>query len=59
MDVDTDALRWFQLVADGYTVTEVSDVFGVSQPGVSRALARLEGEELAPGSGAARAGCCG
>ncbi|MBR7743834.1 LysR family transcriptional regulator [Phycicoccus sp. BSK3Z-2] len=40
--MDTDALRWFQLVADGYTVTEVSEVFGVSQPGVSRALARLE-----------------
>ena len=48
MDVDTDALRWFQLVADGYTVTEVSDVFGVSQPGVSRALARLETEVGAP-----------
>jgi DNA-binding transcriptional LysR family regulator len=42
MDVDTDSLRWFQLVADGYTVTEVSEIFGVSQPGVSRALARLE-----------------
>jgi LysR family transcriptional activator of glutamate synthase operon len=48
MDVDTDALRWFQLVADGTTVTEVSDVFGVSQPGVSRALARLEREVGAP-----------
>jgi len=48
MDVDTDALRWFQLVADGYTVTEVSDVFGVSQPGVSRALARLEREVGTP-----------
>ncbi|GGL30896.1 LysR family transcriptional regulator [Phycicoccus endophyticus] len=42
--MDTDALRWFQLVADGYTVTEVGAIFGVSQPGVSRALARLEGE---------------
>ena len=48
MGVDTDALRWFQLVADGYTVTEVSDVFGVSQPGVSRALARLEQEVGTP-----------
>ncbi len=48
MDMDTDALRWFQLVADGYTVTEVSDVFGVSQPGVSRALARLEREVGTP-----------
>src|SRR5512141_2725727 len=48
MDVDTDALRWFQLVADGYTVTEVSEIFGVSQPGVSRALARLEQEVGTP-----------
>lgn len=46
--MDTDTLRWFQLVADGYTVTEVSDVFGVSQPGVSRALARLEQEVGTP-----------
>src|SRR5689334_15912606 len=46
--MDTDALRWFQLVADGYTVTEVSDVFGVSQPGVSRALARREQEVGTP-----------
>lgn len=48
MVMDTDALRWFQLVADGYTVTEVSDVFGVSQSGVSRALARLEGDVGTP-----------
>src|SRR6188768_336367 len=48
MGMDTDALRWFQLVADGYTVTEVSEVFGVSQPGVSRALARLEQEVGTP-----------
>lgn len=40
--MDTDALRWFQLVADGTTVTEVSEVEGFTQPGVSRALARLE-----------------
>ena len=58
MDVDTDALRWFQLVADGYTVTEVSDVFELSQPGVSRALARLE-QEVVPPCCAAPAGCCG
>ncbi len=44
MLVDTDALRWFQQVADGVTVTEVSELEGVSQPGVSRALARLESE---------------
>jgi LysR family transcriptional regulator, transcription activator of glutamate synthase operon len=42
--MDTDALRWFQLVADGATVTEVSELEGLSQPGVSRALARLEAE---------------
>jgi DNA-binding transcriptional LysR family regulator len=40
--VDTDALRWFKLVADGATVTEVSDQEPVTQSGVSRALARLE-----------------
>ena len=42
--MDTDALRWFQQVADGVTVTEVSEVEGISQPGVSRALSRLERE---------------
>ena len=40
--MDTDALRWLQQVADGTTVTEVSDAEGVTQSGVSRALARLE-----------------
>ncbi len=40
--MDTTSLRWFQLVADGATVTEVADLEMVSQPGVSRALARLE-----------------
>ena len=44
MDVDTDALRWFQQVADGTTVTEVSELEAVTQSGVSRALARLEAE---------------
>ena len=42
MDVDTDALRWFQQVADGTTVTEVSELEAVTQSGVSRALGRLE-----------------
>jgi DNA-binding transcriptional LysR family regulator len=42
--VDTEALRWFQQVADGVTVTEVSDLEPVTQSGVSRALARLEEE---------------
>jgi DNA-binding transcriptional LysR family regulator len=44
MDMDTDALRWFQQVVDGMTVTEVAELDMVSQPGVSRALARLESE---------------
>src|SRR5256885_1590806 len=44
MDVDTDALRWLQQVADGTTVTEVSELEEVTQSGVSRALARLEAQ---------------
>lgn len=48
MDMETDALRWFQQVADGVTVTEVADLYLVSQPGVSRALARLEDEVGTP-----------
>jgi DNA-binding transcriptional LysR family regulator len=44
MDVDTDALRWLQQVADGTTVTEVSELEQVTQSGVSRALARLEAQ---------------
>jgi len=46
--MDTDSLRWFQQVADGVTVTEVSDLAAVTQPGVSRALARLEAEVGTP-----------
>ncbi len=42
--MDTTALRWFQQVADGTTLTELAELELVSQPGVSRALARLEGE---------------
>jgi len=44
MDMETEALRWFQQVADGITVTEIAELEMVSQPGVSRALARLERE---------------
>ncbi len=44
MGVDTDSLRWFQQVADGTTVTEVSELDSVTQSGVSRALARLEAQ---------------
>jgi LysR family transcriptional regulator, transcription activator of glutamate synthase operon len=46
--VDTDALRWFQQVADGMTVTEVGESGFITQSGVSRALARLEAEIGAP-----------
>jgi DNA-binding transcriptional LysR family regulator len=48
MYVDTDAVRWFQQVADGMTVTEVSEVERVTQSGVSRALSRLEAEVGTP-----------
>ena len=48
MTVDTVALRWFQQVADGTTVTELADLETVSQPGISRALARLEREVGVP-----------
>src|SRR5260370_19232988 len=48
MRMDTDALRWFQQVADGTTVTEVSELEAVTQSGVSRALARLEEQVGAP-----------
>jgi LysR family transcriptional activator of glutamate synthase operon len=48
MSMETQAVRWFQQVADGTTVTEVSELDQVSQPGVSRALARLEAEVGTP-----------
>lgn len=31
--MDVQALRWFQQVADGVTLTEISDLEMVSQPG--------------------------
>src|SRR6202046_4245143 len=46
--MDTDVLRWFRRWADGMTVTEVSELDGVTQSGVSRALARLEAEMGTP-----------
>lgn len=46
--MDTEILRWFQQVADGVTVTELSQVERLTQPGVSRALARLEDEVGTP-----------
>jgi LysR family transcriptional activator of glutamate synthase operon len=48
MGMETDVLRWFQQVADGVTVTEVADLYLISQPAVSRALARLEEEVGTP-----------
>jgi LysR family transcriptional activator of glutamate synthase operon len=48
MYVDTDAIRWFQQVADGMTVTEVSELERVTQSGVSRALVRLAAEVGTP-----------
>ncbi|HUN38013.1 MAG TPA: LysR family transcriptional regulator [Trebonia sp.] len=46
--MDTDVLRWFKQVAEGATVTEVSELEMVTQSGVSRALARLEQEVGTP-----------
>ena len=48
MVMDTEAMRWFTHVADGETVTDVAALYMVSQPTVSRALARLEKEVGAP-----------
>jgi DNA-binding transcriptional LysR family regulator len=48
MNVDTEVLRWFQQVADGVTVTDLSQFERLTQPGVSRALARLEDEVGTP-----------
>jgi len=41
-------LRWFKQVAEGKTVTEVSELDAVTQSGVSRALARLEAQVGTP-----------
>ena len=46
--MDVAVLRWFQLVADGATVTEVSDLEFTSQPTISRALTRLSEEVGTP-----------
>src|ERR1700712_5393456 len=48
MGMDTDALRWFQQIADGVTMTEVSEIEFITQSGVSRALGRLEAEVGTP-----------
>lgn len=46
--MDTRTLRWFQLVSDGTTLTELSEIEHVSQPAISRALLRLEDEVGVP-----------
>lgn len=46
--MEIEALRWFQRVADGDTVTEVGASEFITQSGVSRALARLEAEVGTP-----------
>ena len=46
--METDILRYFQHVADGATVTEVAELYQVSQPGVSRGLKRLDEEVGTP-----------
>ena len=46
--MDTDVLRWFRLVADGATVTEVGELEPVTQSGVSRGLSRLEAQVGTP-----------
>ncbi|MDT3444531.1 MULTISPECIES: LysR family transcriptional regulator [unclassified Pseudofrankia] len=46
--MDLQVLRWFQAVADGATVTDTADRAHLTQPGLSRALARLEREVGTP-----------
>ena len=46
--MDTDVLRWFKQVAEGSTVTEVSELEAVTQSGISRALGRLDEEVGTP-----------
>ena len=41
-EMEIEALRWFQAIADGITMTELSETEFITQSGVSRALARLE-----------------
>ena len=46
--MNLQVLRWFQAVADGATVTQTSDRAHITQPALSRALARLEREAGTP-----------
>jgi DNA-binding transcriptional LysR family regulator len=42
--VDMQEMRWFRSVADGTTVTETAASARITQPALSRALARIEHE---------------
>lgn len=46
--MDVRALRWFQQVADGMTLTDLSYLEETTQSGISRALSRLDAEVGAP-----------
>jgi DNA-binding transcriptional LysR family regulator len=46
--VEIAQLRWFVKVAEGHTVTAAAEALHVSQPALSRGLARLEQEVGAP-----------
>lgn len=46
--MDVRSLRWFQQVADGVTLTELSRMEYTTQSGISRALARLDEEVGTP-----------
>ena len=46
--MELQVLRWFREVADGATVTETAERARITQPALSRALARLEAEVGTP-----------
>jgi DNA-binding transcriptional LysR family regulator len=46
--MELQVLRWFREVADGATVTETAERARITQPALSRALARLEDEVGTP-----------
>jgi DNA-binding transcriptional LysR family regulator len=46
--MELQILRWFREVADGATVTETAERARITQPALSRALARLEAEVGTP-----------
>ena len=46
--MDLQALKWFQAVAEGQTVTDTAHAANITQPVVTRALARLEKEVGTP-----------